>query len=126
MKAENLRIGNLGENIARKYLKSKGYRIIESNHRNKYAEIDLIARDKQKILTFIEVRTKTSEQLTSPEESIDKNKIRRLIRNAKAYLGKINYKGLARIDAVCIVLSEEGICRRITHYENISQDFRQK
>lgn len=124
MKTENLRIGNLGENIAREYLKSKGYRIIENNHRNKYAEIDLIARDKQKILIFIEVRTKTSEQLVSPEESINKRKICRLVRNAKAYLGKINYKGLARIDAVCIVLSEEGTCRRITHYENISQDFK--
>lgn len=124
MKTENLRIGNLGENIAREYLKSKGYRIIENNHRNKYAEIDLIARDKQKILIFIEVRTKTSEQLVSPEESINKRKICRLVRNAKAYLGKINYKTLARIDAVCIVLSEEETCRRITHYENISQDFK--
>lgn len=124
MKAENFRIGNLGENIAREYLKSKGYRIIKSNHRNKYAEIDLIARDKQKVLTFIEVRTKTSKQLVSPEESINKRKICRLVRNAKAYLGKINYKALARIDAVCIVLSEEETCRRITHYENISQDFK--
>lgn len=126
MKADNLKVGNLGENIAREYLKSKGYGIVENNYRSKYAEIDLIARDKQKILTFVEVRTKTSEEFMSPEESIDKKKICRLIGNAKAYLGKINYKGLARIDTVCIVLSKEGICRRLTHHENISQDFKQK
>ena len=120
MKTENLKIGNLGEDIARQYLKRKGYVIIEYNHRNKYAEIDLITR-KRKTLIFVEVRTKTNEQFGRPEESIDKKKIYRLIRNAKAYLGKMHYEGLARIDAVCIVLSEEGTCRRITHYENISQ-----
>jgi putative endonuclease len=124
VKTENVKVGKAGEDIAREYLKNKGYDIIENNYRNKYAEIDLIARDRRGVLTFIEVRTKTGEQRGSPEESIDKNKIRRLIRNAVAYLGKIDYKGLARIDAVCIVLSEEGTCQRITHYENISQDFK--
>ena len=124
MREDNLRIGGLGESIARQYLKKKGYNIIENNYRNKYAEIDLIAKDRHRVLIFIEVRTKTSEEFGRPEESLDKNKMRRLIRNAQAYLGKIQYKGLARIDAVCIVLSEEGACRRITHYKNISQDFK--
>ena len=74
MKINNLRIGNLGENIARQYLESKGYNIIESKLRNKYSEIDLIVKDSLKTLIFVEVRTKTNEEFGSPEESVDKKK----------------------------------------------------
>ncbi|MCK4948091.1 MAG: YraN family protein [Candidatus Aureabacteria bacterium] len=46
MKSGHLRTGSLGESIAKKHLKRKGYDILKQNYKNKYAEIDLIARDK--------------------------------------------------------------------------------
>jgi putative endonuclease len=113
-------LGKIGENIARAYLQNKGYRIIHHNYRTRYAEIDLIASYKGK-LVFIEVKTRTNEHFATPEESIDRRKLKKLIRSAKIYTAIHNYNKSYRIDAVCLVLdkSHQRI-RRIDHYENIS------
>ncbi len=118
MKAENLYIGQLGEEIAKEYLQKKGYKIIEHNYRTKYAEIDLITR-KDSEFVFIEVRTKTNENFGTPEESLNRNKINRLIRNANAFASKENFQKY-RIDAICIVLDENNKPKRLNHYENIT------
>ena len=41
----NYLFGNRGERVAAKLLKMKGYRILARNCRNRWGEIDLIARD---------------------------------------------------------------------------------
>ena len=126
MKEHNLNIGRLGEDIARRYLEKKGYIIIGQNYKNKYAEIDLIARHKDS-LVFVEVKTRIGEQFGVPEDAINRNKLHRLIRNAQVYMMRKNYDlphGKAsmdfRIDVVCIVLDENKQPIRIDHYENIS------
>jgi putative endonuclease len=119
MKRENFEIGCRGETIAKRYLQNKGYIIIEQNYKNKYAEIDLIACDK-KVLVFIEVRTKIGEIFGTPEDSLNRNKIKKLIRNAAAYAAQKGYIKDYRIDAVCIVLDEKKNIERINHYQNIS------
>ena len=111
-------IWKMGEEVARKYLKKKGYKIIEQNYRTKYAEIDIIAKD-QNMLVFVEVRTKTSERFGLPEETINRKKLQKLLLNAKAYVKMKEWEGQYRIDAVCIILSPEGKLRRINHYEEI-------
>lgn len=120
IKKYNLRTGYLGESIARNYLEERGYKIIDQNYKNKYAEIDLIAQDGDG-LVFVEVKTRTGEQFGMPEQSINRDKMQRLIRNAHAYMAmknhnKINY----RIDAVCIVLDKDKEIKRIDHYQNIT------
>ena len=119
MKKEKLRIGRIGESIAGEYLEKKGYRIIECNYKTKYAEIDLIAYRKN-ILVFLEVRTRVEEKFGSPEESIKRDKLYRLIKNAQAYIARKNYNNRYRIDAVCIVLDKNHCLKRINHYENIT------
>ena len=111
-------VGKLGENIAREYLKNKGYNIIEQNYRTKYAEIDLIAK-KDNALVFIEVRTKTGEQFGTPEDTINRDKKRKLRMNSMAYIARKKWKGLYQIDAVCIVLNPNQKLERLNHYENI-------
>lgn len=118
----NKKLGNLGEDIAAKYLEGKGYKIVERNCRNKWGEIDLVA-DKKRELVFVEVKTRSGEQFGTPEDSLNKNKIQRLIRNAQAYMARRD--GIVpprhyRIDAVCIVLDEKNQTQRIEHYENIT------
>jgi len=124
MRTRNLTIGYLGEAIAKEYLENQGYRIIEQNYKTKYAEIDLIAWDR-KILVFVEVRTKAGEWFGAPEESINRRKINKLIRNAKAYISRnLGANGRLslgyRIDAVCIVLDESSNPKRISHYKNLT------
>jgi len=122
MASHNLNIGDLGETIAKNFLKKKGYKIVEQNCRNKYGEIDLICREKD-VLVFVEVKTRIGEQFGTPEDALNKNKIHRLIRNAQAYIARkglnmINYK----IDAICIVLDKNNKLKRINHYENINEN----
>lgn len=109
----------MGEEIAKEFLKKKGYKIIEHNYKTKYGEIDLVCQ-RGKELIIVEVRTKTGENFGTPEESLDKKKIRKVWLNALAYAGKNNWKGDYRVDAVCIVLRPEGGVERLEHYENIT------
>lgn len=115
----NLRTGKLGEEIAKEFLKNKGYKIIEQNYKTKYGEIDLVCR-KGGELVITEVRTKTGEDFGTPEESLNKKKVKKVWLNALAYVGKNNWKGNYRVDAVCIVLKREGGVERMEHYENIT------
>ena len=124
-KKENLEKGRLGENIAKKYLQRRGYRMLDQNYRTPYAEIDLIAKHKD-TLVFVEVRTKLSERFGTPEETINRDKIYRLIRNAQGYMTRKGYDKKCRIDAVCIVLDEDRNPKRIDHYENITFCFGNK
>jgi putative endonuclease len=119
LKTQNLEIGYLGEVIGKKYLQKKGYKFIEQNYRTKYAEIDLIFRHK-KTLVFVEVRTKTGQRFGTPEDSFNRKKINKLIKNAAAYAAQKGYVKGYRIDALCVVLGEGGKLKRITHYQNIT------
>ena len=118
MKRFNLQTGKLGEAIAEEYLQKKGYKILEQNYRTKYAEIDLIARQ-GKELVFVEVRTKRGELFGTPEESLNKRKLRKLWLNARSYAARKGWQGAYRIDAVCIVLKPDNSVERLEHYENI-------
>ncbi|MFO8053248.1 MAG: YraN family protein [Candidatus Omnitrophota bacterium] len=117
-KKHNLIIGNLGESIAKSYLKKKGYKIIDQNYRTRYAEIDLIATYRQ-VLIFIEVRTKISECFGSPEETLTKKKINKITRNCLAYIYQNGWRKDYRIDAICIVFAKKKGLERISHYKNI-------
>jgi putative endonuclease len=119
--AQHNATGKLGEEIARAYLEKKGYRIIEQNWRTKRGEIDIVAK-KGDVLVLVEVRTKVGEQFGSPEDTLTYDKKRRLLWNAKAYVANKKYKGLYRIDAVCIVLRGDGttLPQRLSHYESIT------
>lgn len=115
--AEHNTTGKEGEEIGRRYLEKKGYKIIKQNYRTKRAEIDIVAKHKN-ILVFVEVRTKRHEYYGTPEETINYEKRVRLQRNAAAYAHRIRYNGPWRIDAVCLVLAGKEIVR-IQHYESI-------
>lgn len=111
-------IGKIGEEIAKKFLEKQGYKIIEQNYKTKYAEIDLVAKNK-KCLIFIEVRTKKGENFGTPEETINKKKMRKLWGNAMAYAAIKKWSGSFRIDAVCVVLKPDYTVERLNHYESI-------
>lgn len=114
----HLEVGKIGEKIAKEFLVKQGYKIIEQNYKNKYAEIDLVAK-KGKDLVLIEVRTKVGDNFGTPEETINKTKMRKLRGNAMAYMAIKKWNGSFRIDAICIVLKPDYIVERLNHYESI-------
>ncbi len=115
---DHIQVGKEGELIAKGYLQNKGYKILEQNYKTRFAEIDLVAEFKKE-LVFVEVRTKIGESFGAPEDTINKQKLWKILQNAKAYSAFKNWQGPARIDAVCIVLKPDFSVSRLTHHENI-------
>lgn len=110
----------IGEELATKYLKSKGYKIIERNFRKGYGEIDIIAT-KNNVLVFVEVKTKTSNYKGTPLEQIHYYKLQNIIKTAQFYkLLNPKLPESMRIDAISVMLDYSGKLNKIEHIENIS------
>ena len=118
-------VGKLGEKTARKFLKKQGYRIRETGFRCHRGEIDIIAQKKD-CLVFVEVRTKSSLDFGTPEESITAAKKKKLVALALTYTNTHQkLPSLWRIDVVAIELDDKGKTRRIELIENaVEQDSR--
>jgi putative endonuclease len=111
-------VGKMGEDLARKFLEDKGYKIIEQNYKTKYSEIDLVVQ-KNKELVFVEVRTKIGENFGTPEDTLNYKKKNKIRFNALAYTAFKKWQGPIKIDAICIVLKPNYEVSRLNHYENI-------
>ncbi len=95
--------GKRSEIIASDYLKTKGYKILEVNYKNKIGEIDVIAKDKNYIV-FVEVKARTSQKFGHPFDAIDEIKQQKIRRIASLYLVKNQKYGSAcRFDAISIL-----------------------
>jgi putative endonuclease len=94
----HLQLGERGEQMAAEFLQAQGFRIVATNFiapigysrngRRITGEIDLIAYDqsaKPFVLSFVEVKTRSSANLATPESAIDQRKRRHLIRASQVY-----------------------------------------
>ena len=78
-------IGKFGEDIAERYLKQNGYRIIGRNFSCRQGELDIIA-EKNEYVVFIEVKTRSNFLYGTPAQAVDKTKKEHMKRVAKYYL----------------------------------------
>ena len=108
MTQERKQLGAHGEDLAVEFLKRQGYRILQRNFKLKFGEIDIVAQESDTVC-FVEVRTKTGNEMGTPFESVTPAKQRKLSKLALAYL-KNQYKSIevrARFDVVAVV-SQDG------------------
>ena len=111
-------VGKLGEKVAQKFLKKRGYRIRETGFRCRHGEIDIIAQKKD-YLVFVEVRTKSNLDFGTPEESITQAKKEKIIASALTYATTHqDIPSLWRIDVVGVELDERGKAKRMELIEN--------
>jgi putative endonuclease len=99
-------LGALGEKLALDYLEKQGYRIIQSNFKCGFGEIDIIAYQR-KVICFIEVKTRSTDQFGRPEEAVTRAKQERQKRIVQYYLykKKIPPEIPCRFDIVSIKLT---------------------
>ncbi|MEI6863063.1 MAG: YraN family protein [Candidatus Omnitrophota bacterium] len=98
-------VGETGEKAAVKFLRKKGYKIIETNFRTIFGELDVIARCGQ-VLVFAEVKTRTTDSLGPPYIAVTRLKQRHIIKNALFYLKMRRMLDLNwRIDVVSVKLN---------------------
>ena len=95
--------GKRSEIIAAEYLKKKGYKILETNYKNKIGEIDIIAKDKDYIV-FVEVKARMSQAFGHPFDAIDERKQQKIHAVASLYMVKNHKYGTnCRFDAISIL-----------------------
>ena len=119
--ADRRATGRRGEALAARYLEQQGYQLVERNYRCAAGEIDLVVQTGD-ALVFVEVRTRRSVALGTPEESITPAKAQRLIALAWTYLQERQATEAAeatevawRIDVIAIELDRRGRVRRLNH-----------
>jgi len=84
-KTGNVR-GREAEDLACRFLRKRGARILERNYRCRLGEIDIIAQWAD-YLVFVEVRYRRSSRYGSGAETVTRRKQERVIRTAQFYLG---------------------------------------
>lgn len=117
---EKADLGKKGEELAVKYLRGQGYKIIGKNFHSRLGEIDLIALD-HGILVFVEVKTRWSKKFGEPLEAITPWKIKKIIKAADYY--KMLHPELPeamRLDAVAISMDNNQQVEKIELVKNIS------
>ena len=105
------KLGSDGEKSARKFLISEGYKIVKTNYKNPFGEVDIIA-EKNEVLAFIEVKTRTTEDFGAPSEAVDFKKRQRYIAAAKYYFYGREIDCTVRFDIIEILNG------KINHIEN--------
>ncbi|GBD96573.1 MAG TPA: YraN family protein [Nitrospirae bacterium] len=96
-----MRLGQKGEELAVKYLRKKGYKIIKQNFKTRIGEIDIIANDGG-TLVFVEVKTRESIAYGMPFEAVNSYKRRKIANVALLYLKKIKEVPPCRFDVVSL------------------------
>ncbi len=120
MTTEKQNTGQLGEDIAVKYLEKHGYKILGRNYRKPWGEIDIVAQQSNE-LVFIEVKTQNKEFEWRPEENITRHKKHQLSRIVTTYLksNKIPEDKNWRVDVLAITLDFKTKNTQIEHIQNI-------
>ena len=121
--SETQKVGKLGEDVAERYLRNKGFEILERNYTKKWGEIDIVAKKSKKI-HFVEVKTikdNGGEVTVAPEENIHEKKLARIYRAADTYLAERNVDEKIdwQVDAVTILLDPVGKTAKVRYFECI-------
>ena len=95
-------LGDRGENVAAKHLRTLGYRILMRNFESKFGEVDIIARD-GKTLVFVEVKTRKDSD-PEPEAQVNEHKQRQITKVAEYYLTRYpNIQPTVRFDVISVI-----------------------
>ena len=105
MSMDRKNLGIKGEGIAASYLeKIQGYKILHRNYRCVFGEMDIVAKDHD-VLSFVEVKTRGSEEFGLPQESVNKKKQHQLSKVALEFLNRYKVHHMkARFDVVAVYL----------------------
>lgn len=107
-KPEHLMIGSFGENKAKCFLKTLGYRFLIANYQTERGEIDLVFRSKSEaLLLFVEVKTRSFIDMTlKPSNLVSLRQRKRINSAALDYLKELgNPKVRIQFDIIVVEYS---------------------
>ena len=108
VRESKIELGRKGEEAAVRYLISQRYKILERNWRCAFGEADIIAKDNDGVICFIEVKTRRSIKSGLPEEAVTKKKRDRYEKIAMCYMmeSDIDDNTILRFDAIAICVAD--------------------
>ena len=124
------KIGEIGENLAVRFLMKHGYLVLNRNYTKKWGEIDIVA-EKENRLHFIEVKSVSRETLKDinkktlddyrPEDNMHPWKLQRLSRTIQTYLlsEKVPDEKEWQVDLLVVFLAEKEKKARIKVVKDI-------
>ncbi len=129
---ENRKTGNLGEDLACRFLMKRGFDVIEKNYLKKCGEIDIIAKNMGKI-HFIEVKSVSHETIVGvsgetngidsfrPEDNVHPWKLQRLARTIQVYLQEKNVSSETdwQFDVITVYIDKKRLVSKVNMLENV-------
>lgn len=112
-------VGAWGESLAAEYLRKKHYKLLATNYRCRYGEIDLIVCDRE-YLVFVEVKSRKSDKFASASEYVDFYKQQRIRTTAEMFLSQYETELQPRFDVIEIYAPQGADTKRpiIHHMED--------
>lgn len=106
---DNIETGIFGEDAACDYLIQQGYQITARNYRSGNGELDIIAWANPNLLVFVEVKTRTLEEVYSPIDAVGPKKQKMLALVAGAYMKEIHYDWAIRFDIISVSIRNKKV-----------------
>ena len=116
MSAARQAFGELGERIAERWLRRRGWRVVQRRFRSGHRDIDLVV-EQEGVVAFVEVKARRGNSFGDPVEAVDWRKQRELGRSARVWIDRHGRSAEAyRFDVVGVLVSGERV--RIRHVAN--------
>lgn len=116
MSAATQALGELGERIAERWLRARGWRVVQRRFRSGHRDIDLVV-EQDGLVAFVEVKARRGDQFGGPVEAVDWRKQRELGRSARVWIDRHGrHREAYRFDVIGVLVAGERV--RIRHVEN--------
>lgn len=98
--------GREAEELAARWLAARGYRILARNHALRRGEVDIVC-EREGLVCFVEVRSRTGTAQGGPEETVDRRKARKVVAAATDWAARNGALGRAlRFDVVAVTFGD--------------------
>lgn len=109
-------LGLVGEQVAERWLRGKGWRVVQRRFRSGHRDIDLVV-ERDGVVAFVEVKARSGDQFGDPVEAVNWRKRRELTRSASVWVDRHGREGDSyRFDVVGVLIS--GGKARVRHVEH--------
>ena len=116
MTAARQAFGELGERIAERWLRAKGWRVLDRRFRWGHRDIDLVA-ERDGTIAFVEVKARRGDGFGGPVEAVNWRKQKELGRSARVWIDRHRRPACAyRFDVIGVLMIGDRV--RVRHIEN--------
>ena len=116
MSAATQALGELGERIAERWLRARGWRVVQRRFRSGHRDIDLVV-EQEGVVAFVEVKARRGEQFGGPVEAVNWRKQKELGRSARVWVARHGRRDDAdRFDVIGVLVVGPRV--RIRHVPN--------